>query len=76
MYSFRLFNKNESSVLCMAHFRRHPLYNLISCVVVLPSTNYIYIVPRFYVLNTLVYYCVGTLSRHSWIHYTDCWILK
>jgi len=18
----------------------------------------------------------GTLTRHSWIHYTDCWIVK
>jgi len=21
-------------------------------------------------------YCMGTLTRHSWIHYTDCWIVK
>jgi len=21
-------------------------------------------------------YCIQTLTRHSWIHYTDCWILK
>jgi len=22
------------------------------------------------------YYCIQTLTRHSWIHYTDCWIVK
>jgi len=21
-------------------------------------------------------YCIQTLTRHSWIHYTDCWILE
>jgi len=21
-------------------------------------------------------YCIQTLTRHSWIHYTDCWIVK
>jgi len=21
-------------------------------------------------------YCIHTLTRHSWIHYTDCWIVK
>jgi len=21
-------------------------------------------------------YCMHTLTRHSWIHYTDCWIVK
>jgi len=21
-------------------------------------------------------YCIGTLTRNSWIHYTDCWIVK
>jgi len=22
------------------------------------------------------WYCTQTLTRHSWIHYTDCWIVK
>ena len=22
------------------------------------------------------WYCKQTLTRHSWIHYTDCWIVK
>jgi len=21
-------------------------------------------------------YCIQTLTRHLWIHYTDCWIIK
>jgi len=21
-------------------------------------------------------YCIQTLTRYSWIHYTDCWIVK
>jgi len=21
-------------------------------------------------------YCLQTLTRYSWIHYTDCWIVK
>jgi len=21
-------------------------------------------------------HCIQTLTRHSWIHYTDCWIVK
>jgi len=23
-----------------------------------------------------LWYCMGTLTRHSWIHYTDCWKVK
>jgi len=25
---------------------------------------------------TCVVYYMGTLTRHSWIHYTVCWIVK
>jgi len=24
----------------------------------------------------LYVYCIGKLTRHWWIHYKDCWILK
>jgi len=23
-----------------------------------------------------ILYCTGTLTRNSWIRYTDCWIVK
>jgi len=25
---------------------------------------------------TTTWYCIRTLTRNSWIHYTDCWIVK
>jgi len=27
-------------------------------------------------LNWNYRYCMQTLTRHSWMHYTDCWIVK
>jgi len=29
-----------------------------------------------FVLVLSCVYCMGTLTRQSWIHYTVCWILK
>jgi len=26
--------------------------------------------------ESLLRYCMGALIRHSWIHYTVCWILR
>jgi len=26
--------------------------------------------------TTVCLYCIGTLTRHSWIHYTHYWIVK
>ena len=36
-----------------------------------------YIGPSIFTSNWHTYnYCIQTLTRHSWIHYTDCWIVK
>jgi len=24
---------------------------------------------------TKAFYCIGTMTRNLWIHYTDCWIV-
>jgi len=27
-------------------------------------------------VNIATFYCIQTFTRHSWINYTDCWIVK